>query len=483
MATTSYENLIQNLIRSPEQEVVEFKHNNSNPEKLGSWISGLANSACLENKSFGYLIYGISDQRRILGTNLSPHEQKVGNEGVINWLTNSLSPRIDFRVKKLTMDGKNIVIFEVPAATVQPVKFKRVAYIRVGSSTRRLDDVPDKERQIWKNAERYIFEKSITLSGLNGDEVLSYLDFSRYFKLFGLPPVFEKEKVIENFIRENFIISEGAEKFSITSLGSVLFGRDLGKFDRLERKKPRVIVYRGNNRVETLKEKICIEGYAIGFEAMIGYINDQLPINEEIGKTFRKEFKMYPELAIRELVANAIIHQDFSIPGTGPSIEIFEDRIEITNPGVPLVDTMRFLDHPPRSRNEQLASVMRRMNICEERGSGIDKVVKQCEFFQLPAPEFYQGNDYLRVTLYAPKELKDMDKKDKIRACYQHCCLKYVSNEFMTNQSLRERFNIKEQNYAVASRIISDTIDAGWAKNADNTSRSNRYAKYVPFWA
>ncbi len=89
----------------------------------------------------------------------------------------------------------------------------------------------------------------------------------------------------------------------------------------------------------------------------------------------------YPELAIRELVANALIHQDFFISGAGPMVEIFENRIEITNPGSPLVSTARFIDTPPRSRNETLASMMRRFGICEERGSGIDKVITQVELY------------------------------------------------------------------------------------------------------
>jgi hypothetical protein len=97
---------------------------------------------------------------------------------------------------------------------------------------------------------------------------------------------------------------------------------------------------------------------------------------------------MFPELAVRELVANALIHQDLFVTGAGPMVEIFDDRIEITNPGEPLVDTQRFVDTPLKSRNEGLASLMRRFRICEERGSGIDKVVQQVELFQLPAPLF-----------------------------------------------------------------------------------------------
>src|SRR5689334_19828571 len=142
-------------------------------------------------------------------------------------------------------------------------------------------------------------------------------------------------------------------------------------------------------------------------------------------------------------------------------IEIFDNRIEITNPGKPLIDPLRFVDHSPESRNELLARFMRRLNICEERGSGIDKVVYECELMQLSAPEIIVGDNYTRVILYGYKTFRQMSKQDRTRACYLHACLKYVSGEYMTNQSLRERFGIEEQNYPMVSRIIRDTINAG----------------------
>ena len=191
---------------------------------------------------------------------------------------------------------------------------------------------------------------------------------------------------------------------------------------------------------------------------------------------------MYPELAIRELVANAIIHQDFSITGTGPMIEIFSDRLEITNPGVPLVDPRRFLDTPPRSRNEALASLMRRMGICEERGSGFDKVVFQTELFQLPPPKIEVSEIHTKVILFAYKKFAAMDREEKIYATYLHSCLKYVNREAMTNQSLRERFGIEDKNSAQASRIINDTIGEELIKR-ENPEGSKKYSKYVPFWA
>lgn len=191
---------------------------------------------------------------------------------------------------------------------------------------------------------------------------------------------------------------------------------------------------------------------------------------------------MYPELAIRELVANAIIHQNFSVRGTGVMIEIFNDRIEIINPGVPLVDSERFIDASPKSRNEVVASFMRRIGICEERGSGFDKVVFQTEIYQFPAPVVVVSAEHTKVILFAHKDFKEMDKDEKIRACYLHACLKYVENDFLTNASLRERFGLNLKSSATASRIIKDTVEKGVIK-LKNPETAPRYYQYIPFWS
>lgn len=189
---------------------------------------------------------------------------------------------------------------------------------------------------------------------------------------------------------------------------------------------------------------------------------------------------MYPEIAIREAVANSLVHQDFNIAGTGPMVEIYSDRIEITNPGIPLVKIDRFIDNPPKSRNEQLASFLRRIGVCEERGSGFDKIVYSTETYQLPAPKIEVYDENTKVILYAHMNYEDMSKEDKIRACYMHACLKYVSNEHLTNASLRERFAI-EQN-SIVSKLIKKALDDGKIKPYDKDT-APRYMEYVPYWA
>lgn len=223
------------------------------------------------------------------------------------------------------------------------------------------------------------------------------------------------------------------------------------------------------------------KGYASGFSGAIEYINNLLPMNEIIGQAFRKEVKLFPEIAIRELLANALIHQDFSVGGAGPMVEIFSDRIEITNPGVPLIDTKRFLDHSPRSRNEHLAAFLRRVNICEERGSGIDKVFIAVEAFQLPPPEFQVMADSTRIVLFGVREHAEMTPQERMWACYWHAVLLYESGrKRMTNATLRKRLGIGKENYPMASKVINDALKGELIKLADPDLPKSGY---VPFWA
>lgn len=168
--------------------------------------------------------------------------------------------------------------------------------------------------------------------------------------------------------------------------------------------------------------------------------------------------------------------------GTGPMVEIFDDRMEITNPGEPLVDPLRFIDTPPKSRNEVLASLMRRFRICEERGSGIDKVVDQVEFYQLPAPQFEVPEGFTKAVLFSYRPLNQMDKADRVRACYLHACLKWVMRDYLTNASLRERFGVEEKNKAAVSRYIREAVEDKAIIPFDE-SAPRKLMKYIPFWA
>lgn len=476
--------ILAELCKLPrETEWAEFKHNNAEPDEIGEYLSALANAAALTGKVSAWLVWGVSnDTHEVIGTTFNPTAAKVGNEELESWLLRLLSPKINFRFYRFQAEGKPVVLLEISAAFRHPVQFKGTEFIRVGSYKKKLKDFPEKERELWRVFDRTPFEKEIAAENIAAEEVLRLLDYPAYFDLLSLPLPEGRDGILSALAADDMIAPGKGGKWNITNLGAVLFAKRLADFRTLARKAVRVVLYKGENRVKTVREQEGSKGYAAGFEGLIGFVTNLLPSNEVIGQALRKQVPMFPELAIRELVANAIIHQDFHLTGTGPMVEIFAGRMEITNPGLPLVQTDRFLDSPPRSRNEALASFMRRIGVCEERGSGVDKVVIQTEVFQLPAPLFEATDEHTRVVLFAHREFKAMDKAERIRAAYLHACLRYVQRDYMTNTSLRERFGIDEKNSSMVSRIIKDAVEAGLIRCHDETVGS-RARKYLPRWA
>ncbi|MCF6345681.1 MAG: putative DNA binding domain-containing protein [Thiomicrorhabdus sp.] len=466
-----------------ETEWLEFKQNHAvSNDKIGEYISALANSAALYGKPNAYMIWGIDDvTHNIIGTTFKPSQHKEGNEELESWLLRLLEPKINFKFFEFNINDKAIVLLKINPTFRNPVLFKGTDFIRIGSYKKKLKDHPEKARDLWKTLNNTPFESEIAKKNITADQVISLLDCPSYFELLKLPFPNGKDGILSALKADKMITYNDTGNWDVTNLGAVLFARKLSDFQSLEYKTIRVILYKGDNKVYTIREQEASKGYASGFEGLIKFITDMVPSNEIIGKALRDDVPTFPSLAIRELVANAIIHQDFHVKGTAPLIEIFSSRIEITNPGKPLIDTRRFLDEPPKSRNEAFAAFMRRAGVCEQRGSGIDKVVSETEKYQLPAPIFEATTEHTRTILFAHREFKNMDKADRIRACYLHSCLRYVERNFMTNKSLRERFGIEQKNSATVSRIIKDTINAGEIIPHDENA-SRKYMKYVPCW-
>jgi len=458
------------LSASAEHERLEFKEakNQVDTTKLFKYCVALA------NEGGGKLILGV--------TNSIPRKV-VGSQAITNPLDiqGKILQKLNFRVDIEDFKHPNgrVVIFHVPSRP------RGTAYQLEGTYLMRSGEelVPMTEDRL-----RAIFDEGkpdwlleTARSGVTSDDIVKFLDTQGYFDLLKLPYPAQREGVLEKFTAEKLIRPKN-NLWEITNLGAILFAKDLREFDNLSRKSARVIVYEEKNKIKTRLDKPGVKGYAVGFEALVDFINGQLPSNEVVGKALRETVKMFPEVAVRELVANALIHQDFNETGTSVVIEIYQDRIEISNPGKPFIPPERFIDEY-QSRNERLADLMRRLGICEEKGSGIDKVIQSVEVYQLPAPDFRVGEKHTTAVMFGHKEWDRMESRDKIRACYQHCCLRYVMNEKMTNQSLRNRFKLSEDKSDYASRIIRDTLEAKLIRLDDPASTSKRYAKYVPFWA
>jgi len=477
------EDLVRQLLVHPiETEWLEFKSNDADPKIIGQNTSALANAASLLNRTNGYIIWGIHDDtHQIIGTKFNPETQRVQNQDLRFWLQRNLEPKIDFTFHKVELDGHPIVVLIIPSAFDRPIRFNNEAYIRIGSHTTHLRNYPESEKQLWKLSDTSSFETSIGLEGLQSEDVLNLLDYQSYFGLSKTPIPPNASAILSVLKHEKFIDQRDDKRWNILNLGLITFARNLTDAGPLGRKSVRIAKYLGPYKSNSRQEEVSV-GYAAGFSNILSRIQSLSATDETFNGGIRKEEPRFPLIAIREIVANALIHQDFTIRGSGPIIEIFENRIEITNIGAPLVEAKMFINSSPKSRNDSLSSLLRRIGICEELGSGWDNIVSEIEKRHLPAPKIEVLDNSTRITLYARKPLSEMNSFERIQAIYLHACLRYTDGQSINNSSVRKRFGMDHTQTAKASRFLAEALAAEQIVIVDPNA-SRKYMRYFPHWA
>ena len=303
-----------------------------------------------------------------------------------------------------------------------------------------------------------------------------------YFIQQNLPVPSSLEGKLERFSDERFIAISDNGTYSITALGALLFARNLREFPMVASKAIRVILYRNGSRIEAVNDITAYEGYAVSFSPVCNRIYDMVREPEIIRSERREEPMRFPAVAIRELLGNLLIHQDLSVSGSGPLVEVFASRIEGSNPGSLLVPKDRIIDAPPRVRNEALAAFLRRIHICEERGSGFDRMEEGMASMVLPSPLVDTGPDYTRIKLFSYPDFSFWTKDDRIRTCYMTTCLRYIESIPVSNAMLRNRFGIPEKNSAVVSRIVKEAIAENRIRILDESAGA-KARRYIPYWA
>lgn len=469
MATTP-EQIDVWLQSESEHQRLEFKEARSqlNNQTLYEYCVAIA------NEGGGHLVLGVSDNqpRKVVGTAAFNNPIKMEQR-----LQEVVGFRVD--IEEVSHPEGRVLVCHIPSrpyGTAYSIEGKYL--MRSGSALVPMSE--DRLRSIFNEGKPDWLEQ-YTKTGLDAQQVVELLNTHAFFDLLKIPYPTDIGGVIEKLLQER-LLDKDSEGYSIRRLGALLLAKRLSDFPDLSRKAPRVVVYTGTSKIETRLDQTGTKGYAAVFQSLVRFIMSQLPQNEVIEDAIRKEVKLVPEIAIRELVANCLIHQDLTISGTSVIVEIFSNRVEFSNPGTPVVPVERFIDGY-QSRNERLADLMRRMGICEEKSSGIDKVIDAVEFYQLPAPDFRESHNRTVVIIFGPRNFENMDRDERIRACYQHCALKWVMREQMTNQSLRERFGLPESKSTLVSQVIATTIEAGLVKSDAAVGGSRKYARYVPFWA
>jgi ATP-dependent DNA helicase RecG len=483
MATSDPKSLLRRLLQEDaETEWLEFKQNNCNPEEIGQCVSACANSAMLADKDRAFIVWGIQNKtKQRLGTSVRLHDVRKGAENLANWLSHMLEPQLMIELLDFDDSGKSFSIAVIEPSYDRPVRFAGIEYIRIGENVKKLKDFNEHERALWLATGRHKFESAVALPHQSAAEVLAKLHVDTYYKLTREERPQNDGEIIRKFSTVGFIKEDMEGGYDVTNLGAILLAQDITAFPSIAGKSVRVVKYIGNDKRKSEIEIEGKKGYAVGFSGLMQFITDRLPTEEKYIKGIRTRVPVYPETAIREIIANALIHQDFTIGGVGPLIEIYADRIEVINPGHSLIAVDRIIDER-RSRNEKLASAMRTLGLCEERGGGIDKAIIEIEEMFLPAPEFFASENSMRVVLFGPKKFGDLSKADKTWACFCHCVVRWLRHDYMSNTTLRDRFLLPQEEYQAVSAVIADARKRGRIIPADS-DQGKRNARYVPYWA
>lgn len=400
--TEYLKNLVQQLVNEPnEQEWLEFKENYHSAEEIGQRISALANGACLCNKRYGYLIYGVKDDdHSIVGATFDPKTKKAkGNEDLEFWLVTRLSPRIDFKIHQLDIDGKNIILFEIPATSGTPVSFLHEAYIRVGSYTKKLKDHPEKAKKLWQSM------STDWSAEICQDATLEDLD----------PIAIATARQL--FIRKNPRIAEDVPtwndvtflnkarltiKGKITNTAIVL----LGLPESAHFINPVVAqitwILKGADGIEKDYEHFYTplllavdEVYKKIRNLKYRYLID--------GTLFPEEVDQYDPYIIREALSNAIAHQDYRMRGRITIVEKEDSTLTFQNYGsfLPVsIENVILGDSPEQKyRNTFLVNAMMQLNLIDTIGSGIRRMfLKQREKF-FPMPDYDLENNRVQVKI------------------------------------------------------------------------------------
>lgn len=389
-----------------ETEWMEFKtnigesHCSITYEGVGSYISGLSNSACLKYESHGYLILGVEDGTwNVVGTNLKMPTAKYGNQDYELWLRKNCSPIIPFEIEEFKYEEKHVVIFEIQAAAGEPVNFKGAAYVRVGSNLTKLKDFPNFVRQIYNSQKDWSAEivKDATFSDLDPEAV------KKARKMYAkkhedLTEEMESWDDIK-FLNKAKITKQG----QITNAAILLLGRTESEHF-ISPAVARIRWIYKDSRGDERDFSIETCPFVVATDTIYGKIRNwkYRYINPELLSLVPDELDTYDPFVIREALNNAIAHQDYSCYGMINVIEE-EDRLIFTNLGSFIPSSIKNVltnDAPEEHyRNRFLATAMVELGMVDTIGSGIRRMFNKQRERLFPMPDYEFSDNRVKVTI------------------------------------------------------------------------------------
>ncbi|MBY0461785.1 MAG: putative DNA binding domain-containing protein [Alphaproteobacteria bacterium] len=377
---------IENIIKQPEGKTLEFKENVNSTDKILRTIVAFSNTAG------GKIIIGIADKtKHVIGIK-DPHLEE---ERLANLISEHISPRLVPTIEILSWKKTHLILIDVPLSHTRPHYLSKKTpddstYVRIGSTNRPADN------DLIKSLKRSIQLKTFDEEPLYETNI-EHFDFKSAQHLFSPFRSINKN----DFYTLGLMIKEGAR--DIPTVGGVLlFSKEREKFF------PDAYIkagrFKGKDKREILDSQE-IKG-CLGIEDAILFFRKHLSIGINISNFHHQESWSVPQVALREALINAIVHNDYELKGTPIWISIFDDRIEIENSGL-LATGLTIEDIKTglsKIRNRVLARIFKELKLIEQWGSGIQRMIGACEEIGLKSPYFEEviGHRF-RVTFYFEK--------------------------------------------------------------------------------
>ncbi|MEJ4100505.1 ATP-binding protein [Corynebacterium mastitidis] len=453
-------------------------------DKIAKYVSALGNSACLHGEPAGYLVWGISDTRELVGTTFTWQTTKgKGNEDLEPWLSRVISPTPNLDFFTTTLDGKPVVLLRIAAPTRAPYVYDGKRWFRLGSYTKNLLDHPEHEQALWRRINQFSLEDAPALTGVSEPDIPELLNPAAFFH--NRPELLRTMgssllEVMRNAGAINYTHENG---WSIPNWAALMYATKLSDFPSLKQFIPRILHFDGTTRTSIKRQWELDQGFASSFGEVIALFDTIRPGGESFDPTTGRlvSIPSLPTIAFREVYANALMHQDLEQTGRFLTVEVFSNRVEVTNPGCPLIDPARFIDSTSTTRNPTLGTALRQAQFVEQRGSGWDKVVQSLELSKLP-PALVRTNGSTTVILSAFKPFPLLSQEERRQAVYQHTCLAYLENRVSNNSSIRTRLGLEDSQAAQVSRLLKDCVEAQLIRPQDPQA-GPRAMRYVPAWA
>ena len=372
-------------INFSESEIVEFKNSLSEMDQILETVSAFSNT------KGGKICIGVADDGAINGVTIG----KGTLEDLANEIKLNTDPRIFPNIEIEEIESETIIKFTVREYPLKPVWAKEKVFLRVGKTNQRAS--AEKIREMVANNTPFHWDRQVipehTLSDINEADVKSFILLSNEER----NSVLETSSDIKSHLdRLNLLHND-----KLTNAAILLFGKAPQIIY------PRAIVkcakFAGNEPLDFVDMQ-NIKGTLIGLVPdVLNFIRRHINVSVNIsGKAQRDEIWEYPKDALREAVINAICHRDYEDTGN-VQIRIFDDRLEIWNPGtLPegiTIDSLKG-DHRSRPRNELIARCFYLIKYIEQWGTGTNRIINSCKQAGLKDPSFeIKDNDFI-VTFY-----------------------------------------------------------------------------------